>query len=150
MEDSFLNLAHFHSRRAENHLKKRRFDLAIEHHKKTVDLLNKAIEQSSIEKNIECLILQRNYHEKYQHIVLMKKVQFFHDIMVQRERLKSTERENSLNRDLKSGTDDELNNFVGTDGDDDAFSPSDDDRRLMEDLPPLELPEFDFGNFEIK
>ncbi|KAG4070720.1 hypothetical protein HA402_013640 [Bradysia odoriphaga] len=149
MEDSFLNLAHFHSRRAENHLKKRRFDLAIEHHKKTVDLLNKAIEQSNIDKNIECLILQRNYHEKYQHIVLMKKVQFFHDLMMQRERLKSTERENSLNRELK-GTDNELNNFVGDEGDDDAFSPGDDDRRLIEDLPPLELPEFDFGNFEIK
>ncbi len=129
-------------------MKNRRFDEAIEHHKKTVDLLNKAIEQSSISKNIECLTLQRNYHEKYQNIVLMKKVQFLHDIMVQRERLKSTERENSLNKELKSDT--ELNILVNVDGDGDAFSPGGEDRRMIADLTPLELPEFDFGNFELK
>lgn len=78
----------------------------------------------------------------------MKKVQFLHDLMVQRDRLKSTERENSLNKELK--TDNELNIFVSGDGDDEAFSPGDDHRRLIEELPPLELPEFDFGNFEIK
>jgi len=149
MEDSFLNLAHFHSRRAENHLKYRRFDEAIEHHKKTVEFLNKAIEQSNITKNIECLVLQRDYHEKYQNIVLMKKVQFLHDIMVQRERLKSTERENSLNKEIECMSENDLNILV-TDGEDDAFSPGGDDRRLIAELPPLELPEFDFGNFEIK
>lgn len=128
-------------------MKSRRFDEAIEHHKKTVDLLNKAIEQSCFSKNIECLILQRNYHEKYQNIVLMKKVQFLHDIMAQRERLKST-RENSLNKEIKPGTDNELNVLVAGDGEDDAFSPGGEDRRMIADLPPLELPEFDFGNFE--
>lgn len=131
-------------------MKKLRFDEAIEHHKKTVDLLNRAIEQSSISKTIECLILQRDYHEKYQNIVLMKKVQFLHDIMVQRERLKSTERENSLNKEIKSRTDSELNILVAVDGEEEAFSPGGEDRRMIADLPPLELPEFDFGNFEMR
>lgn len=116
----------------------------------TVDLLNKAIAQSNIAKNIECLTLQRDYHEKYQNIVLMKKVQFLHDMMVQRERLKSTERENSLKKELKSDNDSEMNAMGTVDGDDEAFSPDGDDRRLIADLPPLELPEFDFGNFEVR
>lgn len=131
-------------------MKNRRFDEAIEHHKKTVDFLNKAIEESSISKNVECLTLQRDYHEKYQNIVLMKKVQFLHDIMVQRERLKSTERENSLNKEIKCGSDIDLNIHEPVDGDEEAFSPGGDDRRLIADLTPLELPEFDFGNFDLK
>lgn len=131
-------------------MKYRRFDDAIEHHKKTVDFLNKAIEQSNISKNIECLVLQREYHEKYQNIVLMKKVQFLHDVMVQRERLKSTERENSLNKEITREPDTELNIIVTADGEDEAFSPGGDDRRSIAELPPLELPEFDFGNFDVK
>lgn len=80
----------------------------------------------------------------------MKKVQFLHDIMVQRERLKSTERENSLNKEIKSRTDSELNILVAVDGEEEAFSPGGEDRRMIADLPPLELPEFDFGNFEMR
>lgn len=115
-----------------------------------MDFLNKAIEQSNISKNIECLLLQRDYHEKYQNIVLMKKVQFLHDLMAQRERLKSTERENSLNKEIKCGTENELNIHVTVGGQDEAFSPGGEDRRSIADLPPLELPEFDFGNFEMR
>lgn len=69
--------------------------------------------------------------------------------MVQRERLKSTERENSLNKETKYENDNELNVLMTVDGEDETFSPGE-DRRIIADLPPLELPEFDFGNFEIR
>lgn len=80
----------------------------------------------------------------------MKKTQNMHEKMIQKERIKSTERENSLNKEIKSGPENELNILVTIDGDDGPFSPGGADRRLIADLTPLELPEFDFGNFEIR
>ncbi|KAJ6636049.1 hypothetical protein Bhyg_14636 [Pseudolycoriella hygida] len=145
-----MDKAHFHSRCAEKHLKKRRFDLAIEHQKKTVDFLNFAIKDSVIAKNIECLKLQRDYHEKCQDIILMKKLQFLHEIMMQRERIKSSERENSLNKDVKGTTDNEANIVAAVDCGVEPYSAVvGEDRRVIEDLPPLELPKFDFGNLEM-
>lgn len=53
-----------------------RYDEAIKCHSETVNFLIKAIDESTIPKNIENLQLQRKHHENIQHIIARQKQEF--------------------------------------------------------------------------
>ncbi|XP_062563943.1 nuclear receptor-binding factor 2-like [Armigeres subalbatus] len=77
MENSFLNMAHVYGRRAEHHSKHRRFDEAIENHRKAASYIEEALKiapQSAVV--IESLQLQRKYHQKQVEFVRHRKQQY--------------------------------------------------------------------------
>lgn len=147
---SFIRIfqAHFHERRAENHLKRNRFDEAVEHLKKTVELLEKAMTQTTIPNNIESLTLQRDYHIKYQRRILLMKDEYHQRLALHQERLKAAERENALKKDETPADGENEPNDVTADGEENAVKPDEEERKVNVELPPLELPRFDLGSFE--
>ncbi|KRT80648.1 hypothetical protein AMK59_5096 [Oryctes borbonicus] len=76
MEASALNQAHLQHRRAEVHLKHRRFSEAIECHRKSAELLSEALNYTQNLKAIESLKLQRDFHIRQTNVILIKKEQF--------------------------------------------------------------------------
>uniref|UniRef100_A0A0K8TNI1 Putative nuclear receptor-binding factor 2 n=1 Tax=Tabanus bromius TaxID=304241 RepID=A0A0K8TNI1_TABBR len=76
MENSYLNTAHYHGRKAESHTKYRRFDEAIKHHEKAMVNLTEAIKCTSSKKAEECLILQRDNHKRQIELLLLKKAHY--------------------------------------------------------------------------
>lgn len=76
MEQSALNKAHIQYRRAENYLRYRRFEEAIECHNKAADLLQDALSLTENPRSLESLKLQRDYHLRQKQIVLVKKEQY--------------------------------------------------------------------------
>nr|XP_019543497.2 nuclear receptor-binding factor 2 [Aedes albopictus] len=77
MENSFLNMAHVYGRRAEHHAKHRRFDEAIDNHRKAASYIEEALKiapQSAIVR--ESLQLQRKYHTKQIEFLRHKKQQY--------------------------------------------------------------------------
>ncbi|KAG8240193.1 hypothetical protein J437_LFUL016690, partial [Ladona fulva] len=72
METSSLNLAHQQHRRAEAHLRCRRFDEAIQCHKEASRLLEEAMKLTTVTKALESLKLQREYHIQQESIIRMK------------------------------------------------------------------------------
>lgn len=76
MENSYLNTAHYHGRKADNHTKYRRYDEAIKHHEKAIINLTEAIKCTSSPKAEECLILQKNNHKRQIELLRLKKAHF--------------------------------------------------------------------------
>ncbi|KAF5270307.1 hypothetical protein FQR65_LT05495 [Abscondita terminalis] len=76
MEQSALNKAHLQFRRAENHLRYRKFDEAIDCHNKAAELLQEALSLTDNPRSLESLKLQRDYHFRQKQIILVKKEQF--------------------------------------------------------------------------
>ncbi|ETN58981.1 hypothetical protein AND_009418 [Anopheles darlingi] len=76
MENSHLNTAHMYGRRAENCVKSRRYDDAIESHRKAVFHLEEAQKIKSSPKVHESLQLQQKYHEKQVDLLQIKKRQY--------------------------------------------------------------------------
>ncbi|XP_055597436.1 uncharacterized protein LOC129748078 [Uranotaenia lowii] len=77
MENSYLNIAHVYGRKAENYAKHRRFDEAIESHRKAVVNLDEAIKLSPTSAIVvESLQLQRKYHLKQVEFLRHKKQQY--------------------------------------------------------------------------
>ncbi|XP_071448138.1 nuclear receptor-binding factor 2 [Hetaerina americana] len=72
METSALNLAHQQHRRAEAHLRYRRFDEAIKCHKEASRLLEEAMKLTNVAKALESLTLQRDYHIQQESVIKMK------------------------------------------------------------------------------
>lgn len=72
MESSALNLAHQQHRRAEAHLRCRRFDEAIQCHKEASRLLEEAMKLTKVAKALESMTLQRDYHIQQENIIKMK------------------------------------------------------------------------------
>lgn len=76
MENSYLNVAHVYSRKAEYFSKKRRYDEAIECHRKTVANLDLALKISPPSTVIlESLQIQKKYHLKQVESLKLKKQQ---------------------------------------------------------------------------
>lgn len=77
MDNSSLNAAHFHCRRAEGHLRHLRFDEAIESHQKSIDALNETLhEYINNTKIFESIKLQRDFQVKNIELVRLKKAQY--------------------------------------------------------------------------
>uniref|UniRef100_A0A182QRN8 Nuclear receptor-binding factor 2 MIT domain-containing protein n=1 Tax=Anopheles farauti TaxID=69004 RepID=A0A182QRN8_9DIPT len=76
MENSHLNRAHVYGRRAENCAKSRRFDDAIECHRKAVFHFNEALKLQTNVVVQESLQLQRKYHLKQVDWLQAKKQQY--------------------------------------------------------------------------
>uniref|UniRef100_A0A2M3ZK24 Nuclear receptor-binding factor 2 MIT domain-containing protein n=1 Tax=Anopheles braziliensis TaxID=58242 RepID=A0A2M3ZK24_9DIPT len=76
MENSHLNTAHMYGRRADNCVKSRRYDDAIESHRKAVFHLEEAQKIKSSPKVHESLQLQQKYHQKQVELVQIKKRQY--------------------------------------------------------------------------
>nr|XP_040220320.2 uncharacterized protein LOC120948253 [Anopheles coluzzii] len=76
MENSHLNRAHMYGRRAENFAKNRRFDEAIECHRKAVSHFNEALKLQTNTVVQESLQLQRKYHLKQVDWMLVRKQQY--------------------------------------------------------------------------
>lgn len=68
--------AHYHSRKAESHLRYRRFDEAIDSHQKAANALDEALLSTSLPKAIESIKLQRDFHLKHIELILLKKQQY--------------------------------------------------------------------------
>lgn len=68
--------AHFFSRKADTAVKYRRFDDALDCHKKAAEYLDEAGKQTSIIKAVESLKLQKEFHEKQQDLIKIKKSQY--------------------------------------------------------------------------
>lgn len=68
--------AHYHSRRAEYHLRARRFDEAAESHQKAAATLEEALQCSTVPKAIESIRLQREFHLKHVELIRLKKQQY--------------------------------------------------------------------------
>lgn len=71
-----MNKAHYHSRKAENHLKYRRFDDAVDCHQKAASALDEALHSTSNSKAIESIKLQREFHIKHIELIRLKKQQY--------------------------------------------------------------------------
>ncbi|XP_067003436.2 nuclear receptor-binding factor 2 isoform X2 [Anabrus simplex] len=76
MDSSALNVAHQLHRRAEGHLRCRRYDDAIQCHQKAADKLEEAMKLTRVPRSLESLHLQQDYHIRQQEIIKLKKVQF--------------------------------------------------------------------------
>lgn len=77
MENSYLNMAHVHARRADHHTKNRRFDEAIENHRKAYSYIEEAFKIApQSPKVLESLQLQGKYHQKQVNFLRHKKQQF--------------------------------------------------------------------------
>uniref|UniRef100_A0A182NRQ6 Nuclear receptor-binding factor 2 MIT domain-containing protein n=1 Tax=Anopheles dirus TaxID=7168 RepID=A0A182NRQ6_9DIPT len=76
MENSHLNRAHVYGRRAENWAKSRRFDDAIECHRKAVFHFNEALKLQTNTVVLESLHLQRKYHLKQVEWLQARKQQY--------------------------------------------------------------------------
>ncbi|XP_053659999.1 uncharacterized protein LOC128709039 [Anopheles marshallii] len=76
MENSHLNRAHMYGRRAENCAKNRRFDDAMECHRKAVFHFNEALKLQTNAIVQESLQLQRKYHLKQVDWLLVRKQQY--------------------------------------------------------------------------
>lgn len=69
--------AHYHNRKADNHLRCRRFDDAIESHKKATTALDEALAAAANNsKAIESVRLQRDFHLKRIELIRLKKKQY--------------------------------------------------------------------------
>lgn len=68
--------AHYHSRKADNHLRYRRFDDAVDSHQKAANALDEALHSTSLPKAIESIKLQRDYHMKHIELIRLKKQQY--------------------------------------------------------------------------
>ncbi|XP_055541725.1 uncharacterized protein LOC129727695 [Wyeomyia smithii] len=76
MENSYLNVAHVYGRKAEHYAKHRRFDEAVESHRRAVSNLDEALKISPPSNVIlESLQLQRRYHIKQAEFLRHKKQQ---------------------------------------------------------------------------
>lgn len=74
---SILNLqAHYQQRRAETHLRYRRFEEAIECHQTAAKYLDEALNYVTVPRATESIRLQRDYHIKQQDVIRIKKEQF--------------------------------------------------------------------------
>uniref|UniRef100_A0A2M4AYC5 Nuclear receptor-binding factor 2 MIT domain-containing protein n=1 Tax=Anopheles triannulatus TaxID=58253 RepID=A0A2M4AYC5_9DIPT len=76
MENSHLNTAHMYGRRAENLVKSRRYDDAIESHRKAVFHLEEAQKIKSSPRVQESLQLQQKFHQKQVDLLQIKKRQY--------------------------------------------------------------------------
>lgn len=82
--------AHYHNRKADNHLRCRRFDDAIECHKKATTALDEALAAAANNsKAIESVRLQRDFHLKRIELIRLKKKQY--DSYKTAQRLKTME-----------------------------------------------------------
>lgn len=68
--------AHYHSRKADNHLRYRRFDDAVDSHQKAANALDEALHSTSLPKAIESIKLQRDFHIKHIELIRLKKQQY--------------------------------------------------------------------------
>ncbi|XP_058449317.1 nuclear receptor-binding factor 2 [Malaya genurostris] len=76
MENSYLNVAHVYGRKAEHYAKHRRYDEAIENHRRAVSNLDEALKISPLSAFVlESLQLQRKYHLKQAEFLRHKKQQ---------------------------------------------------------------------------
>ncbi|XP_058819660.1 nuclear receptor-binding factor 2-like [Topomyia yanbarensis] len=76
MENSYLNVAHVYGRKAEHYAKHRRYDEAIESHRRAVSNMDEALKISPPSAVIlESLQLQRKYHLKQAEFLRHKKQQ---------------------------------------------------------------------------
>lgn len=103
MEDSPLNLAHREDRRAEQHLKFRRFDEAVKCHELAAKYIENAMTITSIPRALESLTLQREFHLRQLHIVELKKTQFslVRKALENKRRIMAHLREKILSEDQK-------------------------------------------------
>uniref|UniRef100_A0A1B6CK25 Nuclear receptor-binding factor 2 MIT domain-containing protein n=1 Tax=Clastoptera arizonana TaxID=38151 RepID=A0A1B6CK25_9HEMI len=76
MEDSPLFLAHQNDRKAETHIRYKRFDEAAVCHQKASGFLLQAMQLTSVSRALESLQLQHDYHLRQKDIIRIKKVQF--------------------------------------------------------------------------
>lgn len=85
--------AHYHSRKADNHLRCRRFDDAIESHKKAVTALDESLAAAANNsKATESVRLQRDFHSKRIDLIRLKKKQYeSYKLAVEYQRLKTIE-----------------------------------------------------------
>lgn len=85
--------AHYHSRKADNHLRCRRFVDAIESHKKAVAALDEALSAAANNsKATESVRLQRDFHSKRIELIRLKKKQYeSYKTAVEYQRLKTIE-----------------------------------------------------------
>lgn len=103
MENSPLFLAHQNDRRAENHVRYKRFDEAVICHQKASELLLQAMKLTTVNKALESLKLQHDYHIKQKDIVRVKKIQFEiqKKIIDYRKQKMTLEKKASLNSERK-------------------------------------------------
>ncbi|GLG95586.1 hypothetical protein R5R35_002113 [Gryllus longicercus] len=76
MESSALNLAHQQHRKAETHLRHKRYDEAILCHKNAAEKLEEAMKLTKASRALESLRLQQDFHLRQQEIVKLKKSQY--------------------------------------------------------------------------
>lgn len=90
---SRLLQAHYHSRKADNHLRCRRFDDAIESHKKAANALDDALTATAANsKASESIRLQRDFHMKRIDLIRLKKKQYeSYKTAIEYQRLKTIE-----------------------------------------------------------
>lgn len=82
--------AHYHGRRADNHLRCRRFDEAIESHRKATAALEDVLKAITSGKIVESIRLQRDYHLKKIELIHLKRKQYeIYKTAVEHERLKN-------------------------------------------------------------
>lgn len=76
LNDESIFQAHQQHRRADAHLRHKRFLDAIECHKKASEFLDIAMSSTENPRSLESIKLQRNYHLRQKDIILIKKEQF--------------------------------------------------------------------------
>ncbi|XP_047000135.1 nuclear receptor-binding factor 2-like isoform X1 [Schistocerca americana] len=76
MESSALNVAHQQHRKADTHLRYKRFDEAVQCHQNAASMLKEAMKLTSVTRALESLHLQHDYHVRQQEIIRLKKDQF--------------------------------------------------------------------------
>ncbi|XP_049805076.1 nuclear receptor-binding factor 2-like isoform X3 [Schistocerca nitens] len=69
MESSALNVAHQQHRKADTHLRYKRFDEAVQCHQNAASMLKEAMKLTSVTRALESLHLQHDYHVRQQEII---------------------------------------------------------------------------------
>ncbi|XP_073998065.1 uncharacterized protein isoform X2 [Rhodnius prolixus] len=91
-----LYLAHQNGRIADNHLKLRKYDEAVECHQKASELLAQAMTLTKYTKALESLQLQHDYHVKQTDIIKARKLQFeIRQQLIELRKKKKMEKRNS-------------------------------------------------------
>ncbi|XP_055309257.1 nuclear receptor-binding factor 2-like [Sitodiplosis mosellana] len=93
MDNSSLNMAHYHSRRADSHLRHLRFEEATDSYRKAAAALDETLALQMATNNakiIESIKLQRDLQQKNIELVLLKKAQYEkYKLAMEQQRLKN-------------------------------------------------------------
>lgn len=95
--------AHQQHRRAEAHLRAKRFLDAMECHKKAAEFLEEALTLTDNQRSLESINLQKNYHIRQVDLILIKKEQYEHyQLALENKHLNISNENKVVQEDTKS------------------------------------------------